>query len=176
MSTIRFITADEVNRVHDRILKDVGGMPGLRSVELLESSLGRAQNKHSFGGEISIPALAASYCYSIARNHSYFDKNKSTAICVSEMFLKLNGHSLSASDQDIYSTVVGVAAGNISENTLSQWYGQHSKQHEKTIGAIPKTYNLDMSRSFSAIKLGCMYEQRSNLMQLLAERTQGYTR
>ena len=70
-------------------------------------------------------ALAASYAYGIARNHPFVDGNKRTALVVSETFLMLNGYELEASDADLVLTFLALAAGDLSEADLAQWFRDH---------------------------------------------------
>jgi death-on-curing protein len=69
--------------------------------------------------------LAAAYAWGIARNHPFVDGNKRTAAVVSETFLALNGHILTASDAEVVVAFVALAAGELSETELADWFRQH---------------------------------------------------
>ena len=49
------------------------------------------------------------------------DANKRTALIAMRLFLKLNGYDLAASPEDKYTTIIRVAASDISEDELAQW-------------------------------------------------------
>ena len=107
--------------VHDRQIAEHGGGVGVRDAGLLESALMRPENRWSYG-EDDMAALAAAYAYGIARNHPFVDGNKRTAAVVSETFLMLNGYILMASDAELVVTFVALAAGELSEEELADWF------------------------------------------------------
>ena len=87
----------------------------------LESAMARPQNLAVYG-EPDAPALAASYAYGLARNHPFVDGNKRTAAVVSEGFLNFNGYVLKATDAEVAVTFQALAAGELSEDELAEWF------------------------------------------------------
>ena len=69
--------------------------------------------------------LAAAYAFGLARNHPFIDGNKRTAFVAVELFLVLNGHELMASDADCVITMLGLAAGDMSEAAYAEWLRSH---------------------------------------------------
>lgn len=69
--------------------------------------------------------LAAAYAFGIARNHPFVDGNKRTAAVISETFLILNGYSLEVSDAELVVAILALAAGELSEEELADWFRQH---------------------------------------------------
>ena len=69
--------------------------------------------------------LASAYAFGIARNHPFVDGNKRTAWTVANIFLDLNGLALVFEELDAIRTVERLAAGNLSENELADWFRQH---------------------------------------------------
>jgi death on curing protein len=109
---------------HAEQLAEHGGGEGVRDLGLLESAMARPQNLAQYG-EPDIAELAASYAFGIARNHPFVDGNKRTAAVVSETFLVLNGGSLLASDAELVVAFVALAAGELSEEELTNWFREH---------------------------------------------------
>jgi death on curing protein len=109
---------------HAEQLAEHGGGEGVRDLGLLESAMARPQNLAQYG-ELDIAELAASYAFGIARNHPFVDGNKRTAAVVSETFLVLNGGSLLASDAELVVAFVALAAGELSEEELTNWFREH---------------------------------------------------
>jgi death-on-curing protein len=105
-------------------LAEHGGAAGLRDAGMLDSALARPINLAAYG-EPDAAALAAAYAYGIARNHPFVDGNKRTAVVVSETFLMLNGHSLNATDAELVVAFLALAAGDLSEEELTDWFRQH---------------------------------------------------
>jgi death-on-curing protein len=111
--------------VHEEQLAEHGGPSGLRDGGLLESALARPQQIATYG-QPDVAALAAAYGFGLARNHPFVDGNKRTAFIAIELFLALNGHELRASDLDCVSTMLALAAGELSEEALACWIRAHA--------------------------------------------------
>jgi len=112
---------------HAEQLAEHGGGEGVRDAGLMASALARPQNLVAYG-DPDAPALAAAYAYGIARNHPFVDGNKRTAAVVSETFLMLNGYELTASDAEVVVAFVALAAGELTEAELTDWFRQHTVQ------------------------------------------------
>ena len=107
--------------VHSEQLAEFGGGEGIRDIGLFESAMARPENLAAYG-EPDVAALAASYAFGLARNHPFVDGNKRTAAAVSITFLDLNDCPFRGSDADIVVTFEALAAGEISEDELAQWF------------------------------------------------------
>ena len=107
--------------VHDEQLAEHGGGIGVRDNGLLESALARPQNRLAYDARADVPALAAAYAFGLVRNHPFVDGNKRTAFVAAELFLELNGMTLTASDEDCVLTMLSLAAGEIGEDAFEEW-------------------------------------------------------
>lgn len=97
-----------------------GGADGLRDTGLLDSALARPKNKFAYG-EGSLAALAAAYAFGIARNHPFVDGNKRSAFAAIVVFLGLNGVDFDVPPEQATAMMLGLAAGEISEDGLAEW-------------------------------------------------------
>ena len=126
MSQSWFWVAIEVaEAAHLEQIAEHGGGEGVRDTGLLGSAMARPRNLADYaeeGNEPDAAALAAAYAYGIARNHPFVDGNKRTAAVVSETFLALNGYRLTASDAEVVVAFVALAAGELSEDELADWF------------------------------------------------------
>ena len=113
--------------LHDESLAEHGGASGLRDAGLLESALARPLNLVAYG-DPDVADLAAAYAVGLAKNHAFVDGNKRAAFIAVGLFLRLNGHRLTASQADATVTMLGVAAGEINEPDLAQWLRTHSER------------------------------------------------
>ncbi len=120
-----WVTVATVLAIHDEQLAEHGGQTGVRDLGLLESALTRPRNGYSYG-EHSLPVLAASLAFGIARNHPFIDGNKRTSLVVMELFLMLNGLELVATDEAFVVTFLALAAGDLSEDALAEWITTHA--------------------------------------------------
>jgi death on curing protein len=109
---------------HAEQLAEHGGGDGVRDHGLLESAMARPQNLAQYG-EPDLAELAAAYAFGIARNHPFVDGNKRTAVVVSETFVVLNGGSLAASDAELVVAFLSLAAGELSEGEITDWFREH---------------------------------------------------
>jgi death-on-curing protein len=115
--------------MHARQLAEHGGLNGVRDEGLLESALARAQNLFFYSDtKVDIPRMAASYAYGIATNHPFIDGNKRTALVVSQTFLAMNGFIFTGSFPDEYEVFIALAAGNLTEDQLAQWFAENTKK------------------------------------------------
>lgn len=114
---------------HSEQLALFGGPEGIRDLGLLESALGRAQNKFAYG-ESSLAVLAAAYGFGIVRNHPFVDGNKRTALASMIVFLNLNGMALVADHDAATAIVLALAAGEIGEDVLARWIGDNIRSLE----------------------------------------------
>jgi death-on-curing protein len=109
--------------VHDRQLAEHGGGVGLRDAGALESALARPINRWNYGEDERV-VLAAAYAFGIARNHPFVDGNKRTAWILARLFLLANGIEITFDKVDATNTVIALAAGELSEDELADWFRQ----------------------------------------------------
>ena len=119
-----WLDADLASAIHDRQLAEHGGPSGVRDSGALESALARPQNKWEYG-EDDLCALAAAYAFGIARNHPFADGNKRTAWVLARGFLALNAVDLQFAPLDALRSVQALAAGELSEDELADWFRGH---------------------------------------------------
>ena len=118
-----WIRLDVVLRMHEEVLMLHGGPEGVRDLGLLESALARSKNLLAYSEPgVSIARFAAAYAKGIVANHPFVDGNKRTAFTVSLTFLRLNGFEITATKEDRVLTFWSLAAGEISEEQLAQWF------------------------------------------------------
>ncbi|MBK4729626.1 type II toxin-antitoxin system death-on-curing family toxin [Oxynema sp. CENA135] len=114
-----FLTRADALLLHADQIESFGGTPGLRDEGLLDSAL--AQPQATFAGEFlhsTIPEQAAAYLYHLAMNHPFIDGNKRTAFAVMDTFLRVNGYSLTLTDEQAYELVLRVVKGQLNKAGL----------------------------------------------------------
>lgn len=116
-----WVTSDVAVTAHAEQLAEHGGGEGVRDLGALESAMARPVNL-SLYGDPDAAQLAAGYAFGIARNHPFVDGNKRTAAVVSETFLVINGCALAASDAELVVAFVELAAGELSEDEMAEWF------------------------------------------------------
>jgi death-on-curing protein len=116
----------EVLIVHSIQLAEHGGSDSIRDATLLDSALAKPRNVFAYADSISLPRLAASYAFGIARNHAFIDGNRRTALVVSEGFLRVNGMKVVSTPEEKYFTFLHLADGSLSEEELNAWFTEHA--------------------------------------------------
>jgi death on curing protein len=107
--------------LHGRLLALDGGSPGKRSIALLQSALARPRRLKAYGETPDIVDPAVAYTAGIIRNHPFVDGNKRTGFVVGVLFLELNDHHFTASEEDTTQAIFGLAAGEIDEPAFTTW-------------------------------------------------------
>jgi len=120
MSTIKWLSRQAVEIMHEEQLREHGGLPGLKDDNALEAALARPLNKAAYG-QPDIFELAAAYLYGLVRNHPFSDGNKRTGFLAAFTFLLLNGFLVEASQADVITFVLAVAAGEIDEEGATRF-------------------------------------------------------
>jgi death on curing protein len=119
-----WLDAEVALAIHDRQLAEHGGGVGVRDTGMLESALARPINQWNYG-EDDLPALAGAYAYGVARNHPFVDGNKRTAWVLARLFLALNKVELTFRSEEAITTVLTLAAGELSEEEMADWFRLH---------------------------------------------------
>jgi death-on-curing protein len=122
----RWLPPVVVDAIHNDQIREHGGLPAVRDDNLLESALARPQQQWHYRETTDIPALAAAYGFGLVKNHPYRDGNKRIGFLAMVTFLGLNGHELHATDAEVVAEILGLAAGDVSEESLAGWIRQHS--------------------------------------------------
>ena len=126
-----FLTADQVLAVHRRMIEEFGGDPAVRDYGLLESAV--AMPAAWFDGKFlhdGVPAMAAACLFHLCRNHPFVDGNKRTAVAAAEIFLRLNGMSLKATNQELERITLGTADGSISKDEVTVFFRKHTVKND----------------------------------------------
>jgi death-on-curing protein len=116
-----------VDAIHADQLRQHGGLASVRDENALESALARPRQKWSYDDEPDLAVCAAAYGFGLARNHPYRDGNKRIAFLALATFLGINGLELDATDADVVTTMVALAAGKLTERELAAWIRDHVK-------------------------------------------------
>jgi death-on-curing protein len=121
----RWLSRVVLDAVHADQLRQHGGLPGIRDEHALASALARARNKWVYGEETDPATLAAAYGFAPITSHPYRDGNRRIGFLAIATFLGINGFDLRASDADVVTEMVAVAAGQLSEEDLARWIQDH---------------------------------------------------
>lgn len=92
-----YITLIEAITFHEEQIELNGGDPGIRDLGALDAALFRPQT----GYYHDLIEQAAALWESMAQNHPFVDGNKRTALNVTDVFLRINGLTITATPNQI---------------------------------------------------------------------------
>jgi len=121
-----YLTTAEVIQLHDWVIQQSGGLPGVRDINLIDSSV--CQPQATFAGQDLHPTLAAKASalgFSLAKNHGFADGNKRIAHAAMETFLVRNGFQLNAGVDEQEAIFLQLAAGTLSHMDFTDWVRAH---------------------------------------------------
>ena len=93
-----YVTTADALFFHRQLIERYGGAPGLRDAGALESALHRPQT----GYYDTIIHEAAALLESLVQDHPFVDGNKRVAFAVADVFLRINGYSITADSKAIH--------------------------------------------------------------------------
>lgn len=125
MDEPRWIPTLAIEVIHLDQVREHGGFSGLRDRGALESALARPRNKWIYENATDLADLAAAYGYGLARSHPFNDGNKRVAFLAVVVFIELNGAQLDVSERDVVSTILALAAGELTESAFAAWIRAH---------------------------------------------------
>ncbi len=124
-----FLTLAEIIEIHNYQIKNFGGSPGLRDVNLLKSAL--SMPSATFGGTFlhpSIHEMAAAYLFHLVQNHPFVDGNKRVGAMAGLVFLELNGYEFTAEPDDFTAMVLRVAQGMMLKPEIAIYLRRNSNR------------------------------------------------
>jgi death on curing protein len=115
-----WVLRETVLALHEQLLAEFGGPPGLRDEGLLSSAMVRPENLHTYGTPSRFD-LAASYAFGLVKNHPFVDGNKRIGFATAVLFLELNGVRFEAPEVDAVVQTLALAAGDLDETSYAAW-------------------------------------------------------
>lgn len=125
---MKYLNKAQVLRLHEQLVKQTGGSPGLRDEGLLDAAL--AAPFQSYGGRWMYPTLAgqaARLGFGLVSNHPFVDGNKRIGAHAMLVFLALNGIELAYTQRGLADLFLGAAAGTVSCEDLARWVTEHQQ-------------------------------------------------
>jgi death-on-curing protein len=118
---VRWVERLVVEAVQLDLLREHGGMVGLRDEHALEAALARARQRRAYDKDADLAALAASYGHGLCHGHPFVDGNKRIAFVTMAVFLGLNRHEIDAPETEVVAVMTALAAGELGEEELAAW-------------------------------------------------------
>lgn len=121
-----WLSRDQIVYLHSELIKATGGSDGLRDDNLLRSALlSPMQTYNSIELFPSLIDKAVRLACGLIQNHPFIDGNKRIGAHAMLVTLKLNGISLSYSQQELSSVFLQLASSEIAYDELKDWVQSH---------------------------------------------------
>lgn len=109
MHSQRFMTLEEIDKIHAAVLAESGGFPGYRDKGRVDSAIHRARS----GYYRNLFEEAAAMMESVSNNQGFIDGNKRTAFVSTDTFLRWNGFYLETAPQAAYDLMIKATKGKV---------------------------------------------------------------
>ncbi|MCB9207516.1 MAG: type II toxin-antitoxin system death-on-curing family toxin [Ignavibacteriales bacterium] len=106
----KYLSVKDVIFIQEFIIKEFGGIQGIRDMKTLESAVIRPQT----GYYKNIIEEASALMESLAMNHSFIDGNKRISFFAADVFLRMNGYYISCETKEAHKFYIS----NLENNTF----------------------------------------------------------
>jgi death-on-curing protein len=120
----RYLSVEDILRIHDELLSRFGGIRGIRDANGLDSAVHPPRS----GYYADAIEEAAALFEGLSQNHPFIDGNKRTAITAAAVFLRLNGYKLLFDDTEAYEWLISLYEGHrVTKSELDKWLRSHAQ-------------------------------------------------
>ena len=123
---MKILKKRQILLLHSALIAESGGSDGVRDEGLLDSAVNTPFQ--TFSGQDLYPTVlekAVRLGFGLIRNHPFIDGNKRIGTHAMLVFLNLNSITLSYEDDELISTILSVASGEMDADSLLKWIQQH---------------------------------------------------
>lgn len=123
---MRTLNKRQILMLHSALIEESGGSDGIRDEGLLDSAINTPFQ--TFAGQDLYPTVlekASRLGFGLIRNHPFVDGNKRIGTHAMLVFLDINNISLAYEDDEMISTILSVAAGELDDAGLLDWLQEH---------------------------------------------------
>jgi death-on-curing protein len=135
----RYLTPEQIQWIHRRVVETTGGSPRVRDLNLVQSSAvrpsagaGRRDTYHT------IPEKAAALLESLVLYHPFVDGNKRCALVATGIFLERNGWRLEPRPADTQRFLNRLAGGATRFPDVVRWVERNSRRVRSGASARPR--------------------------------------
>lgn len=128
MNRPRFLTVEDVLRLHRDQIDRYGGSHGVRDHGLLDSAL--AQPQVGLGEEYAhkdLFEMAAAYLFHLVQNHPFNDGNKRIGAYAALVFLFMNGLKVTDVEAEFEALVLAAACGEKKKPEIAEFFRKNCR-------------------------------------------------
>ena len=123
---MKILKKRQILLLHSVLIAESGGSDGIRDEGLLDSAVNTPFQ--TFSGQDLYPTVlekAVRLGFGLIRNHPFIDGKRRIGTHAMLGFLNLNSITLSYEDDELISTILSVASGEMDADGLLKWIQQH---------------------------------------------------
>lgn len=123
---MKILNKRQILMLHSALIEQTGGLDGVRDEGLLDSAINAPFQ--TFAEQDLYPTVlekAARLGFGLISNHPFLDGNKRIGTHAMMVFLDINQLSLCYDDEELISTILQVASGQLDYNGLLDWMKNH---------------------------------------------------
>lgn len=116
------LSKQQIISMHDMLIRQTGGLEGLRDENLLDSALNTPYQ--TFDGVELYPTVqkkAVCLCFGLVNNHPFNDGNKRIGVLAMLTFMGLNGMVVQCTDDELVDLGLSVASGKCGQKEILDW-------------------------------------------------------
>lgn len=121
MATPKWLNRVTIDAIHLDQLREHGGLKGIENDAALVAALERPVRRWDEEDKPDLARLAATYGYAIATDRPFRDGNTRVAFLAMAVFLEMNGRTVTATEEEVLTTMIALAEGKISRKKLAVW-------------------------------------------------------
>lgn len=129
MNDFHWLNPAVIRVIHAELIAENGGVARRANENLLAATLARARHLGDRGGTPTLFEHAAAYGFGFAKNQCFTDGNKRIALAAIDVFLRLNGHTLSAPEPEAVYMIRQIARSKAQESELAEWVARCAVPH-----------------------------------------------
>lgn len=125
------ISKEQVLKIHTSLIKETGGIDGVRDENLLDSALNSPFQ--TFDSKELYPEIsdkAAQLSYLIIKNHPFLDGNKRIGTHIMLIFLALNNVKISYTQKELIDFGLTVADSSLSKDGIKNWLEKRTAKND----------------------------------------------
>ena len=113
-----FLTVEQVERLHKKLIDCFSGIHGLRDPLLYEGAVIHPRNVYYYA-QGDLFDVAAAYAFHIAQAQAFLDGNKRTGMAAALVFLEINGVAVPVGTDRLYQAMIAIAEKRMDKGQLA---------------------------------------------------------
>jgi len=120
--TFKYLTVEEIIKMHDSIIKETGGHSGIQNYGNLDFTVEQMKEAKD------LFTKAAVLMRGIIERHPFIDGNKRTGLQATASFLNANGFDFDAEEKQLKEIALNIATGKLKLPEIIKWLNENTKR------------------------------------------------